>query len=355
MKKIIILTPDLEKIGGVSIFVNAFKGCWDLEEVYFIRGGKGKNIFSKIIGTLLDLLRFIKIIIQNKGEIFFLNTSMNENAFKRDYWFLKLLKLFKVRPNVFIHGFKESFFDSIVVHKLKIFENSQNIFVLSKEHRNLLKSKINFDKIYVETTVADNTFIENKFPNKHFESDFLNVLFLGRLEKRKGIWPLLKAFELLHQNNHTIKLEIVGHGNEETEVLKWLESKRLSNITFSGKKVDIEKIKAYNRNQIYILPSDIEGEGLPITIIEALFSGMIIITTKVGGVADFFENEKMGFFLNSNNQDEIYEKLTSLLKISPQVLENISNFNKNYASNNFRVDIVAKRMKNIMYGTSTNN
>ena len=190
MKKIIILTPDLEKIGGVSIFVNAFKGCWDLEEVYFVRGGKGKNIFSKIIGTLLDFPRLIKTILNNKNNFFLVNTSMNENAFKRDYWFLKILKLFGVQPNVFIHGFKESFFNSIPLHKLKIFENSQNIFVLSEEHRNLLKSKIHFDKIYVETTVADNTFVESNFPDKNFESDFLNVLFLGRLEKRKGIWPL---------------------------------------------------------------------------------------------------------------------------------------------------------------------
>lgn len=355
MNKIIILTPDLEKIGGVSIFVKAFKGRWGLEEIYFVRGGKGNNIFLKVILTIFDLFKFLWTAIKYRNEFFFINTSMNENAFKRDVLFLNLLKIVGVHPNIFIHGFKSSFFQQLSYNQLKVLENSQNIFVLSQEHKDLICNKINFNNIYIETTVADEKFATFTFPEKKIEPAELNILFLGRLENRKGIWQILETFEILDSEKLNISLEIVGHGTEEVTLKEWLETKKLSNIKFSGKLTGEDKIKAYNRNQIFILPSDIEGEGLPITIIEAMFAGLVILSTKAGGVVDFFQNNKMGTILDSNNSIEITEKIKYIANKTGRELEDISNYNKQFANKNFRVDIVTKRMKNIMYGTPENN
>lgn len=354
--KMVITTPDLSKAGGVSIFVNAFKGRWNLEEIYFVRGGKGNNIFIKVILTIFDLFKFLWTAIKYRKEIFFINTSMNENAFKRDALFLNLLKILDIHPNVFIHGFKASFFQQLSYNQLKVLENSQNIFVLSQEHKDLICRKINFKNIYIETTVADEKFATFPFPEKKIEPTKLNILFLGRLENRKGIWQLLEAFESLDAEKLNISLEIVGHGTEEMAIKEWLRVKQLSNIKFSGKLMGEDKVKAYNRNQLFILPSDIEGEGLPITVIEAMFAGLVVLSTKAGGVVDFFQNDKMGTILDSNNSIEITEKIKYIASKTSNELENISNYNKQFANKNFRVDIVANRIKNIILnGTSKNN
>lgn len=353
MNKIIITTPDLNKSGGVSSFVNALKGKWGLEEYYFIRGGKEGTFFSKILFTLIDLLKFFQLALKNQKSIFFINTSLNKNAFKRDRLFLMILKAIGIKPNIFIHGFDIEFFNSINKTKLKILENADNIFVLSKQGRELLLDSIQINNIYIETTVADSDFSNFKFSKKQFQEDQISVLFLSRLEKAKGIWQTIDTFSKIINETNSLKLEIVGYGTEEEAIKERLEAIKSNNIKFSGKLVGKDKIESFARNHIYILPSD--TEGLPITIVEAMFAGMPIICTKVGAIPDFFINNEMGMLLKNNSVDEIEKSILTLVS-DRNKLENISNFNKDYANNNFHPEIVVNRIKNrILYGTSTNN
>ena len=353
MNKIIITTPDLSKSGGVSSFVNALKGKWGLEEYYFIRGGKEGTILSKILFTLIDLLNFSLLSLNNKKSIFFINTSLNKNAFKRDRLFLMTLKAIGIKPNIFIHGFDIEFFKSINKNKLGILENADNIFVLSKQGKELLLDSIQNSNIYIETTVADSDFSNFKFSKKQFQENQISVLFLSRLEKAKGIWQTIDAFSKIIKETNNLKLEIVGYGTEELAIKEKLEAIKSNNIAYSGKKVGKDKIESFDRNHIYILPSD--TEGLPITIVEAMFAGMPIICTKVGAIPDFFINNEMGILLENNSAEEIKKSILTLVS-DRNKLENISNFNKDYANNNFHPEIVVNRIKNrILYGTSKNN
>lgn len=339
INKIIILTPDFSKVGGVTSFVSALKGKWDMEEIYFVRGGKNGNILQKLLLTLLDLIKFFVLAVKNKNNYFFVNTSFNKNAFYRDTLFLKILKILRIKPTIFIHGWEEEFVKQLNDSQFNVFNNAKNIFLLSSKSQDFLKSKIKIDNIFVETTVLDDAFVNNNFEEKDFNQP-IKFLYLSRIEKAKGIWQLLNAFEIMNDNN--IELEIVGYGTEADAVAEWIKHSNNKNIRFSGQLIGVEKAKAFQRNHIYILPSD--TEGLPITILEAMYAGLPIISTKVGAIPELFKKVNAGVLLNTNTKEEIYKEVFELIK-NRNILAKISEANRQYAQDNFLATSIINRIK----------
>lgn len=110
-----------------------------------------------------------------------------------------------------------------------------------------------------------------------------NILFAGRLEKRKGVMHLLSAYELLvrTQKKRDLQLTIVGDGEERRRANKFVKKNGLAdNVTFMGRISDDALITCYRDADIFCAPS-ISGESFGITLLEAMASG-----TPVTGFAN---------------------------------------------------------------------
>ncbi len=86
------------------------------------------------------------------------------------------------------------------------------------------------------------------------------------------------------------------------EELKNLAAKKLlpkSNITFSfaGQVSNAELLQYYKNNKVDLFLNVSETEGIPVSIIEASSFGIVVIGTRVGGVAEILEEGKNGFLL----------------------------------------------------------
>lgn len=95
------------------------------------------------------------------------------------------------------------------------------------------------------------------------------IVFVGNLKKNKNIIELIKAFDIVKQNNKDMKLLIIGescHKTKDDEVLKCLNQ---SSIEFKGKIRDEELFKIISESRFLIQPSLYEGFGLP--PLEALY------------------------------------------------------------------------------------
>ena len=71
--------------------------------------------------------------------------------------------------------------------------------------------------------------------------------------------------------------------------------------------------------------------------------GLPVITTKVGGLKEFFKNEKMGYFVEPKNITDIEEKIELMLS-NQDNLKEISQFNYQYAQNNLTNNVVAEAL-----------
>lgn len=208
-------------------------------------------------------------------------------------------------------------------------------------------------EIYLETTLFDKNltstitteFIEEKFQNLD-KGKSINLLFLSRVEERKGIYELLEAYKKLKEKSldYQFTLNICGDGSELEEIKDMVSKENIPDITISGFVEEHKKIDTFKKAHIFIFPS--YGEGMPNAVLEAMGFGLPVLTTPVGGVNDFFENGVNGHFLQIKSVVDIEDKLLTLINQPEQMLKvSLSNFHK--ANLLFRSDIVAERVESI--------
>ena len=111
----------------------------------------------------------------------------------------------------------------------------------------------------------------------------------------------------------------MGDGPLKDKIKKMIRKYNLENkVKFLGYLTGKEKIDYILASDIMVVPSIItkggDTEGLPVTIIEGMASGLPIIATNVGGVKDILNNNKNGILINEKNPKQIAKKLNSLIK-----------------------------------------
>ncbi|MEF9426231.1 MAG: glycosyltransferase family 4 protein, partial [Candidatus Mariimomonas ferrooxydans] len=135
------------------------------------------------------------------------------------------------------------------------------------------------------------------------DEDAFVVLFVGSGFERKGVYFLLKAVELVPE---PLTVLIVGKGNEE----KFRGLIKRQKIIFCGAQKEVHKY--YASADVFLLPAIYEPFGN--VHLEALASGLPVITTKQSGASEIIKNGTHGFAVERpENTDEIAEKLAYLM------------------------------------------
>jgi glycosyltransferase involved in cell wall biosynthesis len=116
----------------------------------------------------------------------------------------------------------------------------------------------------------------------------LELLYSGRLIRLKNIDVVVKAIALLRQQGLRASLRIVGRGPHEAFLRQLAASHRVEEaVEFVGAIKHGEMHLAYQRADLYVQLSDVEG--MSNSILEAMASGLPIITTRVGGASDLID------------------------------------------------------------------
>lgn len=144
------------------------------------------------------------------------------------------------------------------------------------------------------------------------------IVFAGIIEKPKGIFDAIKAFEIL--NDKDLIFEIAGDGPDLSNVKNYVSKKNLENIKILGKLLHENINELYSESKIILAPSIIP-EGFGRYILESIASKTPIITTPVGGNPEGIKHKKTGMLVEPNNP----EQLASAIK---ELLENEKLYNK---------------------------
>ena len=137
----------------------------------------------------------------------------------------------------------------------------------------------------------------------------VSLLHIGRFATQKNHKGLIDAFKIFHSNRPNSVLKLIGNGEKFDEISKYIFDNQLSDsVVCLGTKDSV--YKHINESDIFILPSIYEG--VPITLIEAMGTGVPIIATNVGGVPDMLENNRDAI-LTSVNSEEIADSLATLV------------------------------------------
>jgi glycosyltransferase involved in cell wall biosynthesis len=136
-------------------------------------------------------------------------------------------------------------------------------------------------------------FWRHSLPSRDAREEIM-VGFVGRLDPKKGVEDLIEAVTELIRRGNRLKLRIVGTGWYREKLEPLVASAGMGeHITFLGHRSDVMIVA--RDFDIFVLPS--LSEGLPISIIEMMATGLPIVATNVGGIPEQVEDGVNGFLI----------------------------------------------------------
>lgn len=144
------------------------------------------------------------------------------------------------------------------------------------------------------------------------DAEGIRFLFVGRIMKDKGVEELLEAIRKLHKDNKHITLDIVGWSDEDyNDALKAAEEEGA--VRFHGLQKDVHPF--YKNCHCAVLPS--YHEGTANVMLEASSTGRPVITTRVPGCKETFDEGITGFGCEAKDTESLIKAMRQFLE-TPQ-------------------------------------
>jgi glycosyltransferase involved in cell wall biosynthesis/GT2 family glycosyltransferase len=194
----------------------------------------------------------------------------------------------------------------------KVIAISKDIGILISNHHLIQKEKIELCPLGIEVPH------KNQLLNDQEKSDFI-VLFVGRLEKRKGIETLFRAIPEVLEEVPDAQFYIVGKdtdlapsgGSYKNYLLKNLDKKCHSNVKFIGY-IEDRKLKNYYKDcNLFVAPSLYESFGL--IFLEAMGWGKPVIGCDIGGIPEIVKDGMNGILIKPDDEKSLAEAIIRLL------------------------------------------
>lgn len=352
-KRILIHLP--KNPGGKQNYFLAIKDHLESEVEFFFCGSQGRqeSKWAKAKRLMQDYRSFYRQVKRGQYDLVHINPTLNPKSFFRDSLFTWVSWWVGVKTVVFWHGWRKSF-EQKVARKWKpyfrwTYGKADAMIFLAQDFSDTAASFGYQKKRYLETTVIEEGILQyqnGKGPARaaHNDGNPLVILFLSRIEKAKGIYELLDSFQVLRKKYPKLVLHIAGEGNERRAAESLVQEKGIEGVRFLGWVQGKEKAAAFHQADLYVLPS--YTEGMPISLLEAMASGLPVVTTNVGGIRDFFDVQKMGFIVHPKDSTDLREKLEQLVR-QPELMDRFGAFNAIYARDRYAPQQVSKRLEAI--------
>lgn len=340
--RIIVLTPPSHLLGGVALHYAGLKSYWSKRVEYFETVKSSSSSASKYFKLALNLLKFfITLVVRNpKGVV--INVSVKPGLYSKNAY-LSISRIFGKKAVAFIHGWDEDKEYMLEDSRAKGILSCEGFIVLAHRFKEHLSKFVPAEKIFLATTKVDDRMVKD-FDNSHRTGQVRSILFLSRVEKEKGVFIVLDAYQQLLEKYPGLWLSIVGDGDALPEVKRIVAEKGLSQVSLPGRVSGEALQEAFKAADVFLLPT--HGEGIPAALLEAMAFGLPVITRPVGGIPDFFKNGEMGWMTESLDPT-VYSGLVGQLIEYPELTLEFSRNNYRYAKDHFMASAVAKKTEEI--------
>ena len=345
--KILILTPNLSNPGGVSALYNILKlDQFENIEYFNVQGKKGQGLISRMFGLCMSYLKFLFKCFS--FDIIHINPSFDKKSFYRDGLYILISRIVGKKNLVYWHGWNIDFQDTLQSGKFSYlffkltYKRAHKHIVLGSVFKNrLINLKISEKDIIIESNAADDSFLKENQIIENEKTDRIELLFIARIEEQKGIMIILNTMKILNQygNYH---LKIAGDGPLLNAAKNKVENEHISNVTFLGQISGIDKHNAFSNSNILFFPT-YYSEGMPISIIEAILYGLVIVSRPVGGIPDWVKVPVNGVLTDSLDPQE-YAALIDTVCADKEKINQIEVTNKEYAQSYFTPSALTNRL-----------
>lgn len=290
---------------------------------------------------LLSLIKFIFDNRKRRGIICVATVSL--------FKFTKIINMFipQMLGNICVFAIG-GVLDKLIVENdidIKILKKYRVIFVECKELKSSLE-KYGLNNIEVIPNCRLKP-IDRGYSRNDREINHIRCLFMSRIDKEKGVFKILDAFNKLGDNLCSIDF----YGPIE-ESIKGEFNKRVkrTNMRYMGI-VDSSKENIYqiiNKYDLLLFPTDHIGEGYPGILAEAKIAGIPILTSDFRYSKEIVNHLEDGFIIQNNTSEEIAKAIKSLYK-DTELLEKLR-YNSFISGENCIIDTYLDKIMNYIMG-----
>jgi phosphatidyl-myo-inositol alpha-mannosyltransferase len=138
------------------------------------------------------------------------------------------------------------------------------------------------------------------------------LLFVGRLERRKGLEPMIRAFTLLEAKRPDLRLLVVGDGPERHRCEQLLPTRLRADVRFLGRVGQDELPRYYASCDLYVSPA-LGGESFGIVLLEAMAAGTAIVASDIPGYRSVARDEVHGRLVAPGDPRALADAIRALL------------------------------------------
>jgi glycosyltransferase involved in cell wall biosynthesis len=349
MKTVLMISPDVAVKGGISSVV---KGLINTElsrkyRIILVSSHVDGSKFGKLIQAIVGLAKTAYYLTFDKIDIVHIHGS-DPTSSKRKYIYFRLVSLFRCKTIYHFHGnllftafpglsgpWKRSF--------RELFEHTDVVISLS-EHA---KKKIAEFAPSANIVVVPNSIglpdldqgLKDEDQNKN-----IKLAFLGHIKEQKGIFDLLKVIKELVNDRVDLRLFVGGYGEldrlqreisvlglkDRVEYLGWISEEKRDSLL--------------RKTDIFVLPS--YGEGMPMTILEAMSHAVPVVSTPVGGIPELVVDGETGYLVKPGDIEGLRKRILELIS-DEEKRKQFGNRGRQIIEKNHNLEINIQKIENI--------
>lgn len=329
-----------------------------------------------------NFIKNLGLIWRSKADLFYFTISQTKNGNLRDLVIFKLLRLQHKKCLIHLHG---GYYRQLVDNDLPRWQKNSNYKAISKldgaivlgaSLKSIFQGMLPDDKIFVVSNCVDDMYLMSNrdFEEKIFTLDkrpVKHVLYLSNFIRTKGYLEVLEMAVMEKKRceantkddkagdantadgNRKLSFDFAGKFFEKSEedlFFRYISENALEGyVTYHGIVDGRDKKELLKKCDVFVLLTRYPNEGQPISILEAMGNGMMIVTTDHAGIPDVVKDGVNGVVVNKSALDikRCYQMLLDKLK-QTDMFRHIIKINRDSVLANYNQSNYIGNMENCM-------
>lgn len=299
--------------GGMRSVVEAYQrdGFLERENVRLIASYCDGSFLKRQTVLLRALVAFVACLLRHRVELVHCHAAMR-GSFWRKGLFASIARLFGIPVILHLHGSEmkpfyvsqRPFVQRLIRSRL---EQASLVVVLSQSWKDFVQSIAPGARV----TIVPN-YVTVPEPIERSSRVGREILFLGLVGQRKGVYDLIESFLPLRDAHPEARLVIGGNGETEKAAALIRDRGLDAEVVLAGWIDGPAKTELLHRCGIYVLPS--HNEGLPMSVLEAMAVGLPVVTTRAGGIPELVTDGVDGILIDAGDRTALTRALTRLVE-----------------------------------------